>query len=193
MLLIWDLPFSFLVWWNASSRTEVLNLFGFRTLLNSWKLLSLPKSFHAKWLTSIHFHILEVKTEKLKIFINSLNKDNILHIHFKYKNWWKKVIIVFYISANLFKVWLNKRQLDSHICFYARSAVILDIVKTQETYSILLSESEKASNSLALWEWFAVRTPGWGLSESWVYESHFGNCSNFPNFRGDKNFRNLQI
>lgn len=44
-----------------------------------------------------------------------------------------KKVSLFYISANLFKVWLNKRQLDSHICFCARSAVILDIVKTQET------------------------------------------------------------
>ena len=64
-------------------------------------------------------------------------------------------VALFYIFANLFTVWLNRRQLDSHICFCIQSAMIYHIhIFASGKLHACENDSKEANNTfLELWFW----------------------------------------
>lgn len=63
-----------------------------------------------------------------KYFLKAKNN----HIFPKYL---ARRVALFYIFANLFKVWFNRRQLDSDICFCILSVVIPHIMLPPENFT----------------------------------------------------------
>lgn len=41
----------------------------------------------------------------------------------------------FSISANLFTIWLTRKQLDSHVCFYILNVGLVEIQEENVSYS----------------------------------------------------------
>lgn len=57
---------------------------------------------------------------------------------------------MFYAFANIFYVWINKRQLDSHICFCMQCVVISHIMQPLENSTVHLWEDENEKGKLCL-------------------------------------------
>ena len=78
-------------------------------------------------------------------------------------------VTLLYDFANLFSVWLNRRQLGSHICFCIQSVVISHILEPLENATVYLEkhQSEEGQEQLCIIMKIALtsQTPWKGLGD----------------------------
>lgn len=124
------------------AKIMLLKLFGFRMPFILLKLLWTPKSFCLYEFQILT--VLEVNTETtFRILVYYITIKKLLHVNInntlKENNFSKTghlVKALFYIVANLFSVWPNKRQLDFQICFCIHSVCYITCHVPMENYTL---------------------------------------------------------
>lgn len=111
------------------------------------ELLRISKSFCKCGIQLLILTTLEIKTKKMSTLVNLFKSvKDYLNNSFMRSNYFlgKKVRkgALFYILTNLSNVWLNRRQLDSLICFSSPSVAIIISGKNSTAHS-QENESEK--------------------------------------------------
>lgn len=120
-------------------RTAILELFGSRpfTILKIWN----TKNLSFMWVTPIDIYHARKFLKKFKYLLS--HQENPLYIKSSFfwkkktKNYFpkkeKKKHALFFIFANPFNIWLNRRQVDSHNHFCIQLVVICTLCPLQKT------------------------------------------------------------